>query len=37
MGCMEKGKGRCRDVKKSGGRCGRYGMSVGKCVGVWGR
>ena len=34
---MGKGKGRCGSVKRRG-RCGRvYGVSVGKCVGVWGR
>ena len=31
------GKGKVGVVKKCGGRCGRvYGVSVGKCVGMWG-
>ena len=37
-GAYGEGKGRCGGVKKCGGRCGRpYGVSLGKCVGVWGR
>ena len=38
MGGVGEGKGRCGGVKKCEERCERvYGVSVGKCVGVWGR
>ena len=38
MGSVGEGKEICEGVKKYGAMCGRvYGVSVGKCVGVWGR